>query len=216
MRSAKLLSLALLVAVTGCKKEEPPPPPPLPVEATPVPPAPPPEPVPVAAEASPAVPVPEAASPTVVPRDVLGSGASFQFVLRESSEVLAKVTAGCTAEGKGDAAAAEACVARIEAQGANEGIRFEKAGDVWTWVSFGKKADGTEEVFLKGPVALTDTPDGKLTMKATAKPEGMQAAKMPPEMLDKMMQMEMPLEVVDAATVAMTAPDKGRMVYRKK
>lgn len=216
------------LAALGCKKEEPKPaePPktaeePKAAEAPDAAPAP--EaasPVAAPAAASPAA-APEAASPTAGGADaasVLTPGTKFMFSLSDSAQALAMHTKNCDEEAKGDAAKAQACKDAVAKQGAKEGIRLEKEGDQWVFVSFGIKDDGTEELFIKGPIAKLDSPANQFKFKAAGACTGKQAVEMGMDKFDqaKADKMEMAIEVVDAGTVAMNSPGpKGRLVYKK-
>lgn len=102
--------------------------------------------------------------------------------------------------------------------GASEGIRFEKEADQWIYVSFGAK-DGSEEIFLRAPIAKLDGAAHEFKFKPSGPATGSQVS---PENAGKFDQakadaMIMTVEVVDATTVAMNAPlPKGRLVYHKK
>ncbi|MBM4342814.1 MAG: hypothetical protein FJ100_05505 [Deltaproteobacteria bacterium] len=221
-----LLAAALSIVSGACKKEPPPAPPEPPKTEEPKGEAPKAEEPPAAAsptaapaEASPAA-APAAASPTAAPdaASVLTPGSKFMFALADSPDAMALHKKGCDEEAKGDADKAKACMDKVAAQGANEGIRLEKEGDQWVFVSFGKKDDGSEELFIKGPVAKVDSPAHEFKFKAAGPAAGVQALKMGLDKFDpaKADAMIMTIEVVDATTVAMPAPPpKGRLVYKK-
>ncbi len=218
---------ALGVAATGCKKEEPkaPPEPPKTEEPKPAEPAADAAPAEAPAAASPTgdaspTAAPGAASPTAAPdaASVLLPGVNFMFVLADSPDAMALQKKNCDDEAKGDADKAKACMDKVATQGAKEGIRLEKEGDQWVFVSFGKKDDGTEELFIKGPVAKVDGPANVFKFKGSGPASGKQAVEMGLDKFDqaKADAMVMAIEVVDANTVAMPAPPpKGRLVYKK-
>ncbi|MSQ83477.1 MAG: hypothetical protein EXR77_11420 [Myxococcales bacterium] len=220
-----VLATALVTAI-GCKKDE---------VKTPEPPktteepadAEQPKPADPAAAASPAdqpaaaspVAAPAAASPTGADAaTVLQPGVKFMFSLADSPDALAFSVKRCDEDAKGDAAKATACMDEIKAQAPKEGIRLDKEGDQWIFVSFGNKTDGTEELFLRGPVAKLDSAANQFKFKGTGACTGAQAAAMGVDKFDqaKADAMVMALDVVDATTVAMQSPGpKGRLVYKK-
>ena len=184
-----------------------------------------PEPV-VAAPEVPATPLPAPPSPTAPPAaaaplailPLVADGAHFQFSLRESAAALKLQTDACAAEAKGDVAKAAACLAAVEKQGAGEGIRFEKEGDRLFWVSYGLDAEGKEELFLRGPIALLPSPADELRFQPAGAFIGKQAEKLH---MDKALgqlpaDQFLSVKAVDARTIVMQTPGpKGALTYHR-
>jgi len=213
------LCAATLVLTTACKKDPPAASPEpsaaseidvvaAPIPTPPEPPAAPPE-APSPAQAEPVLPN---------AREILAPGVPFLFAMRESA-VFAELEAGCKKEvgGDTDRVKIDLCLRKVETEAMREGIRFDKGeGEQLVYVSFGKKPDGTEDVFLKVAVTVqTGGPQNQLRTKAAGKPEGMQVAKMPPEAIEQMQAAEFVVEAVDATTVVVLDPKKGKLVYHK-
>ena len=100
------------------------------------------------------------------------------FSLADSADAMAMHKKGCDDEAKGDQANAKACMDKIAGQGAKEGIRLDKEGDQWVFVSFGTKDDGSEELFIKGPIAKLDSAANQFKFKGTGPATGKQALEM--------------------------------------
>lgn len=227
--TAKMISVACIAiaTITSCKKEEAKPaePPkteeassvdvaaaPAPAEATPA---------GAPGDASPAA-APAGVSPTAAAgpdaATVIQPGVHFMFDIDASPGARAAVLADCIAKAGNDSAKMGACPAEVSKAGAKEGIRFEKEGDQWIYVSFGTK-DAGEEIFLRAPVAKLDSAAHEFKFKPSGPATGSQVS---PENLGKFDQakadaMTMVVEVVDGTTVAVNAPPpKGRLVYHKK
>lgn len=140
------------------------------------------------------------------PVSALVSGGTFWFVLDES-DVADDVKTGC-AKGSADASAAAACVDRIRREGAKEGIRFSGSDPArLVWTSFGV-GGGAEEVFLEVPFAVTAVDRARVQVRATGAPRG---SRVPPK-VDALRTFA--FEVIDADTVAMVDPERGRMIFR--
>ena len=111
---------------------------------------------------------------------------TWGFVL-EQSDVAGPLKAGC----KGD----PTCWNEIAAQSAKEKIRFAGAAGAVKWTSF--ETDGkNEKVFLELPLELSSEGPGHVLAKSG----------------DKTIR----IDVVDAHTIAMNDPKKGRLVYTKE
>lgn len=135
---------------------------------------------------------------------------TWTFVL-DASEVAGPIRSNCEKNAAGDAAKADACWREVSAEAAREKIRFatDKSGrSVWT--SFGVEG-GKEEIFVEVPVELTADGPGHVLAKVAGKPRGGMAAQ-----LEKSHINVMRIEVVDARTIAMNDPKKGRLVYTKE
>lgn len=223
---SRVVALACVaIAATACKKDDPKPAePPKTEEAKPA------EAAAAPAEATPAT-APGDASPAAAPAGasptaaagpdaatVIQPGVPFMFDIEASPGARAGVLADCIAKAGKDSAKMAACPAEVSKAGASEGIRFEKEGDQWIYVSFGTKGEG-EEIFLRAPVVKLESAAHEFKFKPSGPATGSQVA---PENLGKFDQakadaMVMVVEVVDATTVAMNAPPpKGRLVYHKK
>ncbi len=100
---------------------------------------------------------------------------------------------------------------QIATEAAREKIRFGKdASGHMVWTSFG--LDGsTEKVFVQVPVELTPDGPGHVLAKVAGAPKGDMAAQFAKASINAMR-----IEVVDAHTIAMTDPRKGRLVYTKE
>lgn len=225
LKSKVIVLACVAIAATACKKDDPKPAEPpkteeaMPADAA----AAPAEATPAAApgDASPAA-APGGVSPTAAAgldaASVIQPGVHFMFDIDASPGAHAVVLADCIAKAGKDSAKMAACPAEVSKAGASEGIRFEKEGDQWIFVSFGMKGAG-EETFLRAPVAKLDSAAHEFKFKPSGPATGSQVA---PENLGKFDQakadaMTMVVEVVDATTVAMNAPPpKGRLVYHKK
>lgn len=214
----------LALATVGCKKEEPKPVEPPKTEAPaaePVAEKPPAEASPTAAPAA-ASPTaaPAAASPTTVDAaTLLQPGVRFMFDLEASPDAKKNAEAMCDGKAAGDAAKKDACMGEIAKAAIKEGIRFDKEGDQWFFVSFGTKDDGSDELFMRCPIAKAESPANIFAFSPTGDCTGPQAVAMDIAKFDaaKAAAMKLTVEVVDATTVAMPAPPpKGRLVYHKK
>jgi hypothetical protein len=141
------------------------------------------------------------------PASALLEGGTYWFVFDESPTVLAMMQDRCSH--KSDSAR---CVDEVRQAGAHEGIRFSGADPSnVTWTSFGVE-DGREVLFLEMPLAVTDTDGPVVHTKLAGPPRGRQAAG-----FDRKAPSGGPsFEVIDAKTVAMTDPDKGKLVFRAR
>ncbi len=136
------------------------------------------------------------------------SGA-YPFVLVES-DVYAGLKSKCAAESAGDAAKAQACVAAVAAEAAKEGVRFEKdAQGRVTWISYGDD-EGKPVVYHQVPIALTSDGAKGATGRTLGPATGVHAQKRP--IVEGTV---MRFELVDAQTLAMNDPKKGRLVFRR-
>jgi hypothetical protein len=135
---------------------------------------------------------------------------TWAFVLA-SSDVAAALRERCAKNCNGDAAKTQACWREITTQAAMEKIRFAKDGAGHTvWTSF--ESDGAKEsVYVQVPVELAADGPGHVLAKVSGAPKGEHA-----ESFAKASINVMRIEVVDARTIAMTDPKKGRLVYAKE
>jgi len=135
---------------------------------------------------------------------------TWGFVLA-SSDVAGPIRERCDKSSGGDAAKSKDCIAEITTQAAKEKIRFSKdAAGHTVWTSF--ESDGAKEViYVQIPVELASDGPGRVLAKVAGVPQG--------EMAEKFKQSStnaLRIEVVDARTIAMTDPKKGRLVYAKE
>ncbi|MBX3190835.1 MAG: hypothetical protein KF819_27810 [Labilithrix sp.] len=129
----------------------------------------------------------------------------------DASDVAEPVRARCATKAAGDAAKADACWREIATQAAREKIRFGKDGaGRAVWTSFGMEGD-KEEIFVEVPVELGADGPGHVLAKIAGKATGGMAAQ-----LEKANITVMRIELVDARTIAMNDPKKGRLVYTKE
>ncbi len=166
------------------------------------------------AAAAAATPAEGAAAPPTAKALLLTKGQHFMFSLEGSAQRLAAVTAKCGAEQGSDSDKMQGCIDKVKAAAANEGFRFEaRDDDKWTWISHGRAADGSEEVFIKAVVALQESPADRLVVKVAGEVSGKQWDAMPDKAKAAMKDVSISIIVVDATTVAMDSPKKGRLVY---
>lgn len=151
--------------------------------------------------------VTQAATTDVEPSAVAGT---WVFALA-SSDVAAPLEERCKNESGNDAAKSKACWDEITTQARMEKIRFAKdAAGRTVWTSF--ESDGTKEsVFVEVPVELAKDGPGHLVARVTGAPKGEHAARFAKASVNAMH-----IEVVDARTIAMVDPRKGRLVYTKE
>jgi hypothetical protein len=139
---------------------------------------------------------------------VLGAGGTFAFSLDESGPSAA-MHAKCKQD---QPATADACYAAIAAAGAHEKIRFAPDGSGHVvFTSFGPDDDGRDVSWIDVPLVFTA--DG--TNAAWGKPAGADRgtwAKTRPLPANAKLR----FEVVDAKTVVMVDPKKGRLVFHKE
>lgn len=135
---------------------------------------------------------------------------TWGFVLAQS-DVAGPMKERCDKTNAGDAAKSKDCMAEITTQAAKEKIRFSKDSAGHTvWTSF-ETSGGKETVYVQVPVELAADGPGRVLAKVAGAPSG--------EMAEKFRQSStnaMHIEVVDAHTIAMTDPRKGRLVYAKE
>lgn len=130
----------------------------------------------------------------------------------ESSEVAAPLHEKCASQSAGDATKQAACWKEISAEAKLEKIRFSKPseGGRAIWTSFG--VDGKSEVvFVELPVELAADGPNHVLAKVVGKPTGEHAPQFAKSSMNAMR-----IEVVDAHTIAMTDPKKGRLVFSKE
>ena len=129
----------------------------------------------------------------------------------ESSEVAAPLRETCATQSAGNAAKQAACWDEIRAEAKLEKIRFSKSENSRsTWTSLGH--DGKSEVvFVAVPVELAADGPGHVMAKIVGKPTGEHA-----DRFAKSGTTSMRIDVIDAHTIAMTDPKKGRLVFSKE
>lgn len=139
--------------------------------------------------------------------EILGTWA---FVLT-ASDVDAPIRARCADEFAGDATKANACWSEVAAEAAREKIRFATDGAGRTlWTSFGSEG-AKEVVFIEVPVELAADGPGHVLAKVLGAAKGDHAAQFAKAKVNVMR-----IEVVDARTIAMNDPKKGRLVFAKE
>jgi hypothetical protein len=154
-----------------------------------------------AAPDAPSAPASAAVTAAPVP-DLTGR---YLFSLDES-EPAAAFRSNCASSAGGDKAKADACYAEVKAEASQEGIRVEKDAQGQTvWVSFGR-----EGVYHTVPVALTSDGPNAVLSKSLAPAIGSLAEKRPIPVGTVMR-----IEIVDAQTIAMNDPKKGRLVFHR-
>jgi len=150
------------------------------------------------------------ASATAAQAEPSALSGTWAFALA-SSEVASTLRERCTASSDNDDAKAKACWDEIAAEAAHEKIRFAKDSAGHTvWTSFG--SEGTKEtVFVQVPVELASDGPGHVLAKVSGAAKGEMAGQFAKASINVMR-----IEVVDAGTIAMTDPRKGRLVYTKE
>jgi hypothetical protein len=135
---------------------------------------------------------------------------TWAFAL-SSSDVAAPLRDRCEKSSNSDASKAKACWDEIATEAAHEKIRFANDGAGHTlWTSFG--TDGSKEtVFVQVPVELAADGPGHVLAKVSGAAKGEMAGQFAKSSINVMR-----IEVVDAHTIAMTDPKKGRLVYTKE
>jgi hypothetical protein len=153
---------------------------------------------------------PASAAAATQPEATAQLSGTWAFVLA-ASDVATPIRERCTKEHAGDAAKVDACWSDIAKQAALEKIRFttDAAGHT-VWRSFGD--EGTKEiVFVEVPVELAADGPGHVLAKISGAPKGEQAERFAKSSINVMR-----IELVDARTIAMTDPKKGRLVFTKE
>ena len=136
---------------------------------------------------------------------------TFAFVL-DASDVATTLRARCDGDSGGDVDRARACFDEIRAEAATEKIRFSRdAAGTMVWRSFGVK-EGKEELFLEVPVELSPSGPQHVEAKIAGTPVGPQTASFPPGGVMPTMR----VEIIDATTIAMIDPRKGRLVFSRE
>jgi hypothetical protein len=152
---------------------------------------------------SPATAVTDSRSPTEL-------AGTWGFVLA-ASDVAAPLRERCAKDAAGDSTKAQTCWNEVAAEAAHEKIRFatDPAGHT-VWTSFGSEHD-KEIVFVEVPVELAADGPGHVLAKVSGAPKGEHAARFAKANVNVMR-----IEVVDARTIAMDDPKKGRLVFAKE
>jgi len=172
------------------------------------------EPRPVAGGGSPSA-APAATAPTATDAaSVIAPGRNFVFSIADSPQALAHLTRRCANDAKGDAVRQHGCIE--EARKVVEGLRFEREGDQWFFVLWGREA-GREILQPRAPIARLDAPADQLRFRPSGAATGTLAAARGLDTFDavKADGMVMAALVVDADTVAMVDPHKGRLVFKR-
>jgi hypothetical protein len=149
------------------------------------------------------------ASPQDAPTDavtMMRTGGTFAFALDESDPA-SSFREGCKQSQPSDPAA---CYAHIRDQGAKEKISLKLDGTRVVFSSFGPEDDGVETVWIE--VALDLAADGTRFVLGT--PNGSFKGAWA-EKLASRPRTALRFEMVDATTIAMIDPKKGRLVYHK-
>jgi len=135
---------------------------------------------------------------------------TWGFVLA-ASDVAAPLRERCAKSSNDDASKSKACFDEVDAQAKKEKIRFSKdASGKTVWTSF--ETDGAKEsVYVEVPVELASDGPGHVLAKVAGPPTGQHAASFAKASINAMR-----IEVVDARTIAMNDPKKGRLVYAKE
>ena len=137
---------------------------------------------------------------------------TWVFALDES-EVATKVRSDCEGRSNGDASKAAACYAEVKAEGSTEKLRFtSQAGGKTLWTSFGQHDSG-EELFLEAPLILAAEGPNRYVGTVAGELRGKQAEAIKKDAPDGH---GIPFELVDARTLAMPDPHKGRLVFHKE
>jgi hypothetical protein len=135
---------------------------------------------------------------------------TWAFVLA-SSDVATPIRERCAKSSANEVTKAQACWNEIATEAAREKIRFTTDGAGHTvWTSFG--SEGSKEVvFVEVPVELAADGPGHVLAKIVGAPKGDHAAQFAKSSINLMR-----IEVVDARTIAMNDPKKGRLVFSKE
>jgi hypothetical protein len=133
----------------------------------------------------------------------------YAFSLEESA-VATPLRARCASESGGDDAKARACFDAVKAEGDREGLRFETdASGTLSWISYAFDAGSNSEVVVhRAPIALESATQESATYRTTAAATGVAAEKRPMPAGTIMR-----FALLDATTIAMDDPDKGRLVF---
>ena len=150
-----------------------------------------------------------AAAPPHSAIDTLRAGGTYGFVLGESDPGI-KLRASCAAEHPGDAPGAAACYDAVRQMGDREGIRFslDAAGRL-VWTSYGVE-EGKPVTYVEGPLEASLDKDGTIAAKQSERPHGLQvdAKSFPTDAVIR-------FQVIDADTVVMPDPHKGKLVFHR-
>lgn len=150
------------------------------------------------------------ASATATQAEPSALAGTWVFALT-SSDVSTPLRDRCAKSSNNDAAKTQACWDEIATEAAHEKIRFAKDSAGHTvWTSFGVEG-AKETVFVQVPVELASDGPGHVLAKVSGAPKGEMANQFAKSSINVMR-----IEVVDARTIAMTDPKKGRLVYTKE
>lgn len=157
-----------------------------------------------------ALPASSASSPIDAPKEPALLSGTWRFDLA-SSDAAKPIREACANESGGDPTKADACFREVLAKSAREKIRFATgaAGHiVWTSLAtLGPK----ETVYLEVPVELAAEGPGRVRMTIAGVPVGEHAAEFAKSKVETTS-----IELVDARTIAMSDPRKGRLVFAKE
>jgi hypothetical protein len=135
---------------------------------------------------------------------------TWAFVLA-ASDVAASIRQECVENSGHDLTKANACWDQFAREAASEKIRFTTDGTGHTvWTSFGTEGSN-EVIFLQFPVDLRSDGPSRIVGKVAGPAMGRQAAH-----FEKASVGTMSIDVVDAHTIVMNDPDKGRLVFSKE
>jgi hypothetical protein len=154
-----------------------------------------------------------AAEPSAAPVrgaiDTLRAGGTYAFVLDESDPGT-NLHASCAAEHPGDATGAAACYDAIRQVAAHEGIRFsvDAAGRL-VWTSYGVE-EGKPATYVEVALETSLDKEGIVAARQMERPHGLQvdAHGFPADAVLR-------FQVIDAETVVMPDPHKGKLVFRR-
>lgn len=154
-----------------------------------------------------------ASASTPAPSDQGGAAdltGTWGFVLA-SSDVAAPLRERCATHSQNDATKSKACWDEVAREAAREKVRFGRDGSGHVvWTSF--ETDGKKEsIYVEVPVELSTDGPGHVLAKVSGAPKGEHAAQFAKASVNVIR-----IEVVDATTIAMNDPKKGRLVYTKE
>lgn len=139
--------------------------------------------------------------------DLMGT---WRFVLA-SSDVAPRIREHCSNQSGGDSKKADACWDEASADAANEKIRFTKneTGQV-VWTSFSVEGE-KENVYVAAPVALTADGAKSVWANIVGTVSGERASEFEQAKIERLH-----LERIDARTLVMIDPRKGRLVFSRE
>jgi hypothetical protein len=131
----------------------------------------------------------------------------------EHSEVAGPIKQDCALKANGDAAKQAACYNEVNEEAGREKIRFSKLpeGGRSLYTSFGVEPNKTEIVWLEVPLELASDGPGHVLAKVAGPANGPHAAQFGKSNINTLR-----IEVINAKSIAMTDPKKGRLVFNKE